>query len=489
MLFNSYIFVLLFLPLCLSGNYILGHHFNANINKIFLLTMSLWFYGYFNPAYLILIIVSILVNYSVYKGIMYCRGSFPALKCFLLIVGLLFNLGMLFYYKYFDFLLKNINFLFRENFPLQNLILPLGISFFSFQQISFVIDTYKGEVENYSFFDYAMFVTYFPQLIAGPIVLHKELIPQFREVGKRQISWENLSKGLYQFVGGLAKKVLVADTFGKVVNWGFSDITLLDSTNAVLVMLSYTFQIYFDFSGYCDMASGIGSMMNIELPINFNSPYKAVSIVDFWNRWHITLTRFFTKYVYIPLGGNQKGEGRMYINIFIVFFISGLWHGANWTFILWGGLHGIFMIITRWYQKKGKKINKVIGRGITFLFINLSWIVFRANSVSDAGKFYTKIFQFNWNGVNSKILSSFQFDTLQLILGKLFHIAIPEIVILILLALLFIVTFWIVMYTENLGTKAKNFSPNSKNLWSTVILAVLSILSFSEVSTFLYFNF
>ncbi len=355
MLFNSYIFVLLFLPLCLSGNYILGHHFNANINKIFLLTMSLWFYGYFNPAYLILIIVSILVNYSVYKGIMYCRGSFPALKCFLLIVGLLFNLGMLFYYKYFDFLLKNINFLFRENFPLQNLILPLGISFFSFQQISFVIDTYKGEVENYSFFDYAMFVTYFPQLIAGPIVLHKELIPQFREVGKRQISWENLSKGLYQFVGGLAKKVLVADTFGKVVNWGFSDITLLDSTNAVLVMLSYTFQIYFDFSGYCDMASGIGSMMNIELPINFNSPYKAVSIVDFWNRWHITLTRFFTKYVYIPLGGNQKGEGRMYINIFIVFFISGLWHGANWTFILWGGASWNFYDNNKMVSKKGQK--------------------------------------------------------------------------------------------------------------------------------------
>ena len=198
---------------------------------------------------------------------------------------------------------------------------------------------------------YASFVTFFPQLIAGPIVTHDELIPQFIDEKKKRINWDNIAKGIYIFTIGMFKKVILADTFGNAVNWGFQNIAELDTSNALIVMLAYTMQIYFDFSGYCDMALGIGKMLNIELPLNFNSPYKALRITEFWDRWHITLTRFLTKYVYIPLGGNRRGRLRTYFNILIVFLISGIWHGANWTFILWGGVHGVFVILTRHFKR------------------------------------------------------------------------------------------------------------------------------------------
>ena len=205
-----------------------------------------------------------------------------------------------------------------------------------------------------------MFVTFFPQLVAGPIVLHSEIVPQFADKKKKKLNADNFAKGIMAFSFGLAKKVLIADTLGKVVNWGYLDVGALDRTNAIIVILCYTLQIYFDFSGYCDMATGIGKMFNIDLPMNFNSPYRAVTILDFWNRWHMTLTRFFTRYVYIPLGGNRKGKLRTYINVFIVFTVSGIWHGANWTFIVWGMVHGLFNIFTRIFKKYIDKLPKFI---------------------------------------------------------------------------------------------------------------------------------
>ena len=255
------------------------------------------------------------------------------------IIGLLSNIGILFYYKYMGFFIQNINVLFKTNFLITKLLLPLGISFFTFQQLSYVIDSYLGRVKTYSFRQYVLFVTFFPQLIAGPIVLHDEIIPQFKNIDKKTFNWNNFSEGLMAFSFGMAKKVIIADSFGNVVNYGFANLAGLDSTNAIFTMLSYTIQIYFDFSGYCDMATGIAKMFNIDLPINFNSPYKALSITEFWKRWHITLTRFLRTYIYFPLGGNRKGQCRTYLNLFIVFLVSGLWHGANYTFIVWGILH------------------------------------------------------------------------------------------------------------------------------------------------------
>lgn len=232
-----------------------------------------------------------------------------------------------------DFFIENINSIFNASFELKNLLLPLGISFFTFQQLSFVIDNYKENIKEYSFRQYALFVVFFPQLIAGPIVLNNETIPQFEDKDKKKLSYENFAKGLMAFAFGLAKKVLIADSLENIVNYGFYNISGLGATNAIFVMLSYTMQIYFDFSGYCDMATGIAKMFNIDLPINFNSTYKSLSVTEFWKRWHITLSKFLRTYIYFPLGGNRKGTIRTYINLFIVFLVSGLWHGANYTFI------------------------------------------------------------------------------------------------------------------------------------------------------------
>ena len=293
MLFNSYLFILIFMPLCLIGYFGLNRLNQKKLAMIYLLGMSLWFYGYFNPKYLVIISISIMANYLLYQIMMRVGGRM--LRRMIFISGIAANIALLVYFKYTDFFISTVNSIADTDFSLLHITLPLGISFFTFQQISFLVDTYRKEVPVYDFVEYACFVTYFPQLIAGPIVTHDELIPQFRDNTKKHLNWENFSKGMYLFVLGLAKKVLVADTFGKVANIGFADVSALDSTNAIITMLSYTFQLYFDFSGYCDMAIGLGKMMNIDLPLNFNSPYKALTIVDFWKRWHMTLTRFFTK--------------------------------------------------------------------------------------------------------------------------------------------------------------------------------------------------
>ena len=289
MLFNSYIFVLVFLPLCMIGYFGCSHFGKGTYGQVFLLGMSLWFYGYFHVEYLFIIVFSILCNYGFY--VLLGRSSGSGRRKRLLAGALVLDVGILFYYKYFNFFLENVNGIFGRNFALTSILLPLGISFFTFQQLSFVIDAYKGEVPAYRFLDYACFVTYFPQLIAGPIVTHDELIPQFMDEERKRFRWDNFVRGIYLFVLGLSKKVLIADTFGNGVNWGFANIGELDSTNGFLVMLFYTIQIYFDFSGYCDMAVGLGRMMNLELPLNFHSPYRAASITEFWDRWHMTLTR------------------------------------------------------------------------------------------------------------------------------------------------------------------------------------------------------
>ena len=337
MLFNSYIFVFMFFPLVVLGYYGLHRLGWKSAALGYLTLMSMVFYGYNSFEYLIMLIVSILVNYLLVR-LMDKTGGVWRRSC--LLVGLLYNLGILFYFKYYDFFIENVNAVLDTDYHFLRLALPLGISFYTFQQISYVIDSYRGDCARYSFLEYAAYVSFFPQLIAGPIVYHDELIPQLRAQENHHIQYENLNRGLYAFALGMAKKVLVADTLSKVVTAGYANVEALNSVSTILVMVSYALQIYFDFSGYCDMAYGIGYMFNVVLPINFNSPYKAASIREFWDRWHMTLTRFFTKYVYIPLGGSRKGAVRTYVNVMIVFLVSGIWHGANWTFILWGVVNG-----------------------------------------------------------------------------------------------------------------------------------------------------
>ncbi len=482
MLFNSYVFILLFFPLCMAGWFGLNHFKKYRLAQLFLFLMSLWFYGYFNPSYLPIILVSVGVNYA--AGRLMAATGHPGLKKAELIAALLVNLGILFYFKYFDFFLENVNLVLGTGFPLRNILLPLGISFFTFQQVSYVIDAYRGEADRYDFLQYACFVVYFPQLIAGPIVTHNELIPQFADPEKKKFRWDNFSAGFFMFTLGMAKKVLIADTFGGAVNWGFANIPSLDSTNALLSMFCYTVQIYFDFSGYCDMAIGIGRMMNIELPVNFDSPYKALTITDFWSRWHKTLTRFFTKYLYIPLGGNRRGDLCTYRNVFIVFLVSGIWHGANWTFILWGALHGVFMVITRRYKRGFEAMPKALCWLITFVFLNVTWVLFRAESISDAAQLLSAIGRMEFGPVDGNIVGAFLMPEFELVMEFLLpHRHYVPMVIGVASVLP------VMLLTKNAREHMLAFRPRLHNLVLTWILFVWCIMSLSGVSTFLYFNF
>ncbi len=484
MLFNSYIFVLVFLPLCMIGYFGCSHFGKGTYGQVFLLGMSLWFYGYFHVEYLFIIVFSILCNYGFY--VLLGRSSGSGRRKWLLAGALVLNVGILFYYKYFNFFLENVNGIFGRNFALTSILLPLGISFFTFQQLSFVIDAYKGEVPAYRFLDYACFVTYFPQLIAGPIVTHDELIPQFMDEERKRFRWDNFVRGMYLFVLGLSKKVLIADTFGNGVNWGFANIGELDSTNGFLVMLFYTIQIYFDFSGYCDMAVGLGRMMNLELPLNFHSPYRAASITEFWDRWHMTLTRFFTRYVYIPLGGSRKGTVRTCRNVMLVFLVSGLWHGADWTFVLWGACHGVCSVLTRLCKGTLERIPQAVRWLGTFLFLNVTWVLFRADSIGDAARLLGKLLELDFGPVNGSLTAGFYLPECGLLDSLIpFTRICPEFFLIVFTAAALFLLFGV----RNAYEKMKAFEPELGRLLLTALLLVWCICSFSGVSTFLYFNF
>lgn len=486
MLYNSYIFIFAYLPIVLIGWYALNRLkvFNAALG--WLVISSLFFYGYFNWSYLPIIIISVIVNYTLSMFIRPDKVQINnKIRKLLLISGLLGNIGILFYYKYFDFFAKNINVLFKTDLTMLNLLLPLGISFFTFQQISYIVDSYKGNQNKCSILEYSVFVTYFPQLIAGPIVLHSEVIPQFQNIKNRSFNSDNFAKGLCAFSIGLAKKVLVADTFAKAADYGFSHIEGLGTINALIVMLSYTFQIYFDFSGYCDMAIAIGKFFNIDLPMNFNSPYKAVTITDFWKRWHITMTRFFTTYVYIPLGGSRKGKIRTYINLMIIFLVSGLWHGANWTFILWGGVHGIANVLTKMFKERIDKWATAFSWLCTFVFVNVTWVIFRADNISHAVKFFKEITSLKITPVLSDIKAAFVFPEFKFILKQIIgKSGYNYYYVLFLVSALFIC-----LQVKNTNERLDNFKPTIINAGIFAVALVWGIISLSGMSTFLYWNF
>lgn len=485
MLFNSYIFIFLFLPLSLAGFFLLNHWHRYRLANGYLIGMSLWFYGYFNPSYLWIICGSIVGNFLLSQLLHRTAGK---RKKAVLAVGTIANVAVIFYFKYFNFFLENINALFGQSFVLRNIVLPLGISFFTFQQISYLVDSYRGQTKGYRFDEYALFVSFFPQLIAGPIVLHNEVIPQFRDTAKRRLYADNLARGLYIFALGLFKKVILADTFAKAADFGFGAIVTLTSLEALLVSLSYTFQLYFDFSGYCDMALGLGAMFNIDLPQNFNSPYKATSITDFWARWHMSLTRFLRMYVYFPLGGNRKGKLRTYFNIMVVYLVSGIWHGANWTFILWGVLHGALNCLNRIFRKPWQRLHTVTQWFFTFMAVNVLWILFRADTISDAIAFYRELFRWSSFSIRSELYGCFTlpeflwleqtFPALGNVTGQItgFH-----------LWAFFFAAFFIVLNLRN--SKEISFKPTLAKSLTTVLFLFWSIISLAGVSTFLYFNF
>ena len=399
-------------------------------------------------------------------------------RVLLFLLGICGNLGVLFAFKYHDFFAENLNAAFSLSLPLNHWMLPLGISFFTFQQLSYVIDSYSRKVPAYNFLDYSLFVTFFPQLIAGPIVLHSEIVPQFADPKNRHFNTDNFAPGLYGFARGLFKKVIVADTFAKAVEAGFASALSLNTNEAWFIALGYTLQLYFDFSGYCDMATGIGLMFNIRIPMNFNSPYKSLNIREFWQRWHITLSRFLTNYVYFPLGGSRRGKARTYLNLMIVFLLSGLWHGAGWLFLLWGLMHGVMSVLYRIFRNPYDRLHPALQWIVTFTFVIVAWVFFRATALSDALAIVKSMFIMNFGPLRSDITSAFA-------LPGGFHPGYNAIYMM----LWYVLSMAVVLGLPNNYERIMSFRPTAKNALATVFLLVFSILSLSGVSVFLYFNF
>lgn len=393
MLFNSYEFIFVFLPAALFIYFALGARFHHRLAVSWLVAASLFYYAWWNPSYMGLIIFSMLFNYS--TGITLSSGDTPNKS--LLVFGVTVNLLLLGYYKYANFFLDNINQLVDSSYSAGNIILPLAISFFTFQQIAYLVDSYQKITREYNFLNYALFVTFFPQLIAGPIVHHREMLTQFARNTTFKFNTKYVETGLAIFSMGLFKKVIIADgiaaystpLFNTAFNQGAFSVF-----DAWAGALSYSFQLYFDFSAYSDMAIGVALMFGIRLPLNFYSPYKAVNIIDFWSRWHMTLSRFLRDYLYIPLGGNRHGQLKRYRNLILTMLLGGLWHGAGWTFIAWGGLHGLYLIFNHaWHAIRrylGQDLTKSTFTGslvsciITFLAVTIAWVFFRANDFNTA---------------------------------------------------------------------------------------------------------
>jgi D-alanyl-lipoteichoic acid acyltransferase DltB (MBOAT superfamily) len=396
MLFNSYEFLFLFLPITLAVYFLIARR-SHEPSIAWLFAASLFFYGWWNPAYVGLLIASILFNFSMGSAISRAHQTGnTARKQRLLAAAVGVDLALLAYYKYANFFLDNANQLLGLGWTMEAVILPLGISFFTFTQIAFLVDVYRGEVKEHNFIHYGLFVTYFPHLIAGPVLHHKEMMPQFALKKTCRPHWETLSVGMTVFAFGLFKKVVLADGVAPFAAPVFDaaaagqTLTLLEAWSGAL---AYTLQLYFDFSGYSDMAIGLSLMFGIRLPLNFNSPYKAANIIDFWRRWHMTLSRFLRDYLYFALGGNRKGIPRRYLNLMATMLLGGLWHGAGWTFVIWGGLHGLYLCLNHGWRSLRRRLfgsraagrtERVAGWLLTFLAVVMGWVFFRAASFDAA---------------------------------------------------------------------------------------------------------
>lgn len=406
MLFNSFVFIFAFFPIVFFGFFRIGKYSHA-LASLWLAAASLFFYGWWDVRYVSLLLTSIVFNYA--AGYLIARSlnvtsrvdkrsastTSVSQSKMLLLGAIAVNLILLSYYKYANFFAENLNHFAGTSLTFGEVILPLGISFFTFTQIAFLVDTYQGKVKEFSFVHYTLFVTYFPHLIAGPVLHHKEMMPQFAKRNVCHLNWDNVGVGLSIFVLGLAKKVLIADSLAEIATPIFNTVAAGGQPmlfEAWIGALAYTLQLYFDFSAYSDMAIGISLMFNVRLPMNFNSPYKATSIIDFWRRWHITLSRFLRDYLYIPLGGSHHGKAQRYLNLLATMLLGGLWHGAGWTFVIWGGLHGFYLMINhawRSFKEKmgwrdGGRLAKLGAGALTFLVVVVGWVLFRADSVSSA---------------------------------------------------------------------------------------------------------
>lgn len=490
MSFQSYPFILLFLPIVVIFHRLLITTKNERYIPVWLLICSLVFIGLFNPIFVPIAAATATINYGFYKRILRYNGQDDSAnrKNVALILGLVFNIGLLFFFKYYNFFLTASNQSFGTSFTIRKILVPLGISYTTFKSIALLVSASRKEIGEYGFIECFLYQSFFPQIISGPIALPDQFLSQLdstKPTDKESLA-KNFSAGLTIFVLGLAKKIFFADTFGAAADWGYAqDLTTLNSMTSFIISISYTLQIYFDFSGYSDMAKGIGLMVNLETPVNFNSPYKSFTIGEFWRRWHMTLTTFLTKYLYIPLGGNRKGTVRTYLNILIVFLISGFWHGANWTFLFWGFMHGVAQVVAKFFSKQIERFHPAFNWITTFLFVNAAWIFFRAEKISDAVQIVKQILKFNLGPIPAALQDCFNKTEFSIILN-LFNLESYSFLI---LPAFFIVAMILILNSPNADEIADRLTLRPRNAILLGIVFAWSILSLSSVTQFLYYNF
>lgn len=484
MVFNSFGFIFIFLPLLLAGWNLLLKLGHRRLAILFITLMSAVLYGLFNWKYLVIIGISMAVTY-LFSYIIEKRKKASKL---LTAIAVIFHIAVLGYFKYTGFLVDNINAIFKTDYTFTAFLLPVGISFYTFSQIAFVIDRSKGEIPHYDFLSYAFYVLFFPKIMQGPIAFPSEIIEQTNDIKKLSFDPDRFARGIILFIIGLSKKVLMADTIALIVNYTYQQAYYLDTLCVIVAGIATALNIYFDFSGYCDMADGISQMLGFTLPQNFNSPFKAASVQELWQRWHMTLSRFLTKYVYIPLGGSRRGVVRTVFNILLIFFISGLWHGAGWNYVVWGLLNGILVIFDHFHRKKilPRKIRQVL----TFLFFSFSVIIFQAPDLVTGGVMVKKLAFFTFPGFLYRTAANLSLSETYVLEEAVQLFAPNALNIYFLVLMIIILAFSLFLMTRPNAREIANSSTfKTRQIVALAVIAVLSILSLSNVQTFIYFTF
>ncbi len=463
MIFSTFGFICVFLPIVFSAYSICLKFDQIKLAKIILILASFYFYAYGSGDFFPFFVLSVFLNYFI--GIYLAKDHSKTYKRIILVVGLLFNLALLSYYKYLDFFIQNWNYFASEPIPYQNIVLPIGISFFTFQLIAFLADSYKGETKGYAILDYLMFITFFPQLIVGPIVHHKDVVPQYRTMDNSIISSKLIAPGVFLFSLGCAKKLALADPMTIWAQRAFDSALELNMLESWTASLTYTLSYYFDLSGYADMAIGLGMIFGIKLPTNFNSPYKARNFADYWRRWHMTLSQFLGDYIFRNVYNREKGTSNFFLALFITFLVSGFWHGAGWTFVVWGVVNGIFVISSHAMRIMGLQLPFLLAWLLTFVGVIGTRTLFVADDFTDA---YYVLSQFvNFHGFSftgNEFIATRQ--PIYILSGLILVLAFP-----------------------NSNQLVENFRLNNKYLFATAILMLIGLLNMAYVRGFLYFQF
>lgn len=475
MIFSSYAFIFLFFPIVFSGYWLLQYRFHPTAAKWWLIASAITFYALGNVAFAPILCLTVLFNFFLAKGIHHYQQKqntvFPKL---LLTLAFIENLGLLFYFKYFNFFINNVNFVFGSDFLLRQIILPLGISFYTFQILSYVIEVYRGKTETFTFTEFATFITFFPQLIVGPIVRHHEMLPQLRDKARQKLNKTNIMMGILLFSIGCSKKIILADPLIAFAQNFYNVMGNGNFFEAWGAVFSYTFAYYFDFSGYIDMALGLGLFFNINLPKNFDSPYKARNFSDFWQRWNITVSKFFEDYIFNSIFHFGNGFGKLVLATMATFLVSGIWHGAGWHYIIWGLANGVLVFFAYIMRLSRKKLPFGIAWALTFFFVLITRVLFDANNMTQAVQVLYSMF--NLSGLWQDPAGFFQMGTAYIQQNYLILAIIT-------------VSAGICFFTKNSNEICEKFEPKWQYAVFAGILLTISLFRMTAVSQFLYFQF